>query len=117
MGVDFWFLKHSDVYMSYTTFHQIRKTLAQGIGMNLDEMKGYGGSGKWEDWNDDLIPLLNHSDCEGQLTWKECQRIYPRLREIANRVHWENEGDKELALNLADVMEECAKKKMYLEFR
>ncbi|CAM5353616.1 hypothetical protein [Bacillus safensis FO-36b] [Bacillus safensis subsp. safensis] len=40
MGLDF---THCEAHWSYSDFHGFRKRLAACIGMNLDDMEGFGG--------------------------------------------------------------------------
>ncbi len=40
MGLDF---THCEAHWSYSDFHDFRKRLAASIGMNLDDMEGFGG--------------------------------------------------------------------------
>jgi hypothetical protein len=67
--------------------------IADQIGINLLDMEGYSdrdysnpkrkkGTIKWETINDDLKYLLNHSDCDGQISPLRCKKIADRLKEI-----------------------------------
>jgi hypothetical protein len=54
----------------------------------------------------DLVPLLNHSDCEGTLSPEECERVAPTLKAIVSK--WpEDDYDRQSALNLVRYMEIC----------
>jgi hypothetical protein len=68
----------------------------------------------WEGFADDIVPFLNHSDCEGELSPDECKRVAPRLRELVSG--WEDSVTKLQALELADDMERAAAKGQYIEF-
>jgi hypothetical protein len=71
----------------------------------------------WGKIRDPIVPLLYHSDCDGQLSPTECGSIAPRLRELVE--DWEDgetSYDKYNALLLADGMEEAAKRNEPLEF-
>ena len=62
---------------------------------------------EWESLSDDIVPLLNHSDCDGELTPDECRTVAPRLRELV--AGWpDDDRDKRQALDLADGMELAA---------
>lgn len=64
-----------------------------------------------------IVPLLNHSDCDGQLTPDECRAIAPRLREIVegwNDFEWKY--DREKAIELANGMDAAAANNEPLEF-
>lgn len=68
----------------YSSFNRFRYSLGQQIGINLDDYLGYGGGGTkdLEDIKHNIMPLLNHSDCEGRLTVKEARKIAKGLQEI-----------------------------------
>lgn len=107
-------LSHIDVKWSYSSFNNFREKLAREIGVKLYEMKEFGGEIPWENVKDDIVPLLNHSDCEGHLTPEECRKVAPRLRELV--ATWENDIDKGRALSLAEGMEKAAAANENLEF-
>lgn len=71
---------------SYSGFMVFRKRLATSIGFELEEMEGFSDGGKytrtWDEINDDLVPFLNHSDCEGELAPYDCMRVASRLNDI-----------------------------------
>jgi hypothetical protein len=104
---------------SYGGFHRFRQLLAAEDGIDLERMAGFTDdfSGKpappgkpWSEVATTLAPLLNHSDCDGELTPDECIQIMPRLKEI--RVTWkENDADPwdvEKIDALIDVVTYCA---------
>jgi hypothetical protein len=101
---------------SYSGFMTFRRRLAREIGIDLEEMAGFKtvdppGSIKdpgisWETVTDAIEPLLNHSDCDGDLGYDECGRVAPRLREIV--AFWPDDYDKQQALYLVEMMEEVA---------
>lgn len=64
--------------------------------------------------DDELVPLLNHSDCDGVLTAEQCKLVAPRLLEIVG--HWKDDYDKENALMLVDGMWRAAKAGEPLQF-
>lgn len=112
MGLVF---SHGDVRWSYIAFRVFRKKLAKEIGIDLDNMKGFGGNIPFENFNDNIIPLLNHSDCDGELTVEECKRVALRLRELVSS--WSDEDhDKTEAIKLASGMEYAIKKNEPFEF-
>jgi hypothetical protein len=112
MGLDF---SPGEAHWSYGSFHDFRKRLAREIGLELEEMRGFGGSKQWEEVRDPIKHLLFHSDCEGILTVSECMVVYPRLIELVSNWDEENYHKKE-AIILADDMKYCADKKIPLEF-
>lgn len=38
--------------------------------------------------NDDLDLFLNHSDCEGKLTWQECKKIYNAMKDLDVKMNY-----------------------------
>ena len=122
MGIGFTSEKEIDFdtpSWSYSGFHRFRVELAKSIGMNLNNMKGFENNKiSWDEFEDDIIPLLNHSDCDGYLSPRICKRVAPRLRELVLMLDYnsENEYDIENGLLLADFMELCAKNNTRLIF-
>lgn len=86
--------KEKSVNFSYSGFHEFRKTLAQHIGIDLEEMDGFRkkhprdemyvkpGHRKWEDIDSPFKCFLNHSDYNGKLTFQECREMYPLIGQI-----------------------------------
>ncbi len=112
MGLDF---SHCDVWWSYSGFGEFRRRLAKEIGMDLNEMEGFDGDIPFSNFSDDIIPLLNHSDCDGELTVEECKKVAPRLKELI--YPWEDDRDKRKALGLIEGMELAIERNEPLEFK
>ena len=106
---------------------RFRRRLAREIGVCLDAMVGfqsrvgntsYDTSGcpiPWSKVHDPIVPLLNHSDCEGELSPEECRVVAPRLRELVSG--WPDEDfDKQNALRLAEGMDSADGSGQPLEF-
>jgi len=83
--------------------------------MDLDDMVGFGGNIPFHIYQDDIVPLLDHSDCEGELTPEECKQVASRLRELVSS--WKDDYDKLRVLDFADGMELAANQGEPLEFR
>ncbi len=114
MGIDFRQGKIS-AHWSFNGFNDFRRKLAREIGINLDDMWGFGGKKAWDTVNDTIVPLLNHSDCDGELSPGQCKTIEPRLRELI--ATWPYDSyDKYMATKLADIMQQCAEKNTDLIF-
>jgi hypothetical protein len=115
MGLNFKFIdgEYSKAAWSYSGFHEFRIRLARQIGIDLDNMKGFGGEKRsWDTVNDPIKPFLNHSDCDGTLSPKDCAQIAPRLKELL--AQWEPiDADAEHGIRhgaiLVRDMETCAK--------
>ena len=113
MGLGF---SHSDAHWSYSGFNRFRSRLATEIGINLSKMRGFGdGYKSWDNIKDPIVPLLNHSDCDGKLGLREMKKIAPRLRELVE-LWGEDDWDRKQALILARDMEQCVERKIQLEF-
>lgn len=78
---------------AYSSFNAFRHFLAEKININLDEYHGYGSDNAskfLEDIDHDIMPLLNHSDCDGYLSVQECERIANGLEQILKENNWMN---------------------------
>lgn len=120
MGIDF---SHTDAHWSYGGFARFREALAKHEGIDLDAMEGFRRHGddrpriSWSTVTTDLKPLLDHSDCDGQLTPEECRQVAPRLREVIDAI-WpdERDYDRRTGLELAHGMDVAAQAGEPLEF-
>ena len=112
MGVDF---SHGVGSRSYSGFQLFREEIAAEIGINLDEMEGFGGDWLWDGVEDSVRPLLDHSDCDGHLTPDECRLVAPRLRELAADAAF-SRFNEQFATQLADGMDCAAEAGENLEF-
>jgi hypothetical protein len=113
MGIDF---SLCDAHWGYGGFHRFRGRLANEIGINLDEMAGFLVNGDpWDVIKDPIKDLLDHSDCDGYLTPRQCRKIYPRLLELIK--DWSDDDyDKKQGNELANGMKKAAMKFKKLEF-
>lgn len=50
--------------------------------MNLDDMEGFGGDIPFENFTDDIIPLLNLSDSDSYLMLDVCRTVAVILRQL-----------------------------------
>ena len=68
----------------YSSFNQFRYSLAEVINIDLAEYHGYGldGTEDLASIEHDLMPLFNHSDCDGILTVEESKRIARGLKDV-----------------------------------
>lgn len=124
MGIDF---SHTTAQWSYTGFGDFRRALALFEGFELDDMDGFGGDRDWSTVHTDLAPLLNHSDCDGEMTPDECRRVAPRLCVVvdelwpAERAVWEIDPsasfNRRSGLALADGMDAAAAADEHLQFQ
>lgn len=72
MGLD---TSHGCWNGGYGRFNSFRRNIAESIGFNLREMEGFGGSISFETMDHPVKPLLDHSDCDGELTPIECSSV------------------------------------------
>ncbi|MCK9570870.1 hypothetical protein M0R72_18110 [Candidatus Pacearchaeota archaeon] len=87
MGLDFHIESNKELHAgwSYSGFMKYRRKLANEIGLVLNDMIGFGGDEEWPDAKDEpLVHLLDHSDCDGELTADQCRELLPRLKEIVD---------------------------------
>lgn len=75
---------HGAWHGSYSAFGSWRKWIAKIRGFNLLNMVGFGGDQAWSEAQkqDPLYPLLSHSDCDGELSPKECALVALGLSQI-----------------------------------
>ena len=111
MGIDF---SRGNAHWSYGGFNSFRHRLAECIGIDLDDMLGFGGDIQWDTVNDPIEPLLNHSDCDGVLTAEQCLTVAPRLAELVK--DWPDDYDKSHALELVEGMKEAIEDDADIEF-
>jgi len=81
MGLD---TTHDCWHGPYSSFNRFRYSLGRQIGIDLDSYKGYSGEGTKDliSISHNLMPLFNHSDCDGSLTVKESKSIVRGLNGI-----------------------------------
>lgn len=102
-------------YIRQTTYEEVNIYGGDVLDRNFMDLIGIQPVIKWDKVKDDIVPLLNHSDCDGILTSEECRKVAPRLRELVK--DWpDNDYDKQKALELADGMELAASRNENLEF-
>ena len=107
MGLD---CSHDCWHGAYTAFNRWRMKIAELAGIPLPLMEGYYGHHRvrdsdvpelcrpflpisWEVLQEDPIHiLLDHSDCEGRITWSDCGRLADRLEEFVLGMPEEDDG-------------------------
>lgn len=118
MGLD---TTHNCWHGPYSSFNRFRYSLAAQIGVNLNEYRGYGGNEKnLEDIEHDIMPLLNHSDCDGSLTVKESRRIIKGLNNILENFNDKLPCDynfKDKIIQFRDGCVEAVKKRQVIRFQ
>lgn len=81
MGLD---TTHNCWHGAYSSFNRFRYSLGKQIGINLDDYIGYGDNGTLDlnNLQHDLMPLFNHSDCDGALSVEESKKIANGLNQV-----------------------------------
>ena len=139
MGLNFLaigFLKPTAKW-SYSGFYVFRKNLANHLGFDLHEMKGYYkgnilnpifGTKTWESLVEEipevepLLAFFNHSDCDGVISPEECKKISPSLLElIETKFHSTTycpvtSYDYNQGLILVEMMQHCVRNNVDLQF-
>lgn len=106
---------------SYGGFNELRRRLAESAGMgNLDDYQGYGGTQPYPP-DEPLVPLLNHSDCEGELWWWQIEGLADRL--VAVSRDWPHDvpapfaSDRARVERLAELCRRCVNERGVIAFR
>lgn len=87
MGLD---TTHDAWHGPYSSFNEWREALCEALGFDLRSMRGFGGDGDWEPIklrDGFIVDLLNHSDCDGSISWSACFHIAKKLLEIYPKIH------------------------------
>lgn len=98
-------MSHEETYhCGYLTFGVYRQEVAKAWNKEFGEIyeKPYKNLSyeytdedikRWNELcNDDLDIFLNHSDCDGKLTWKECKKIYDVMKNLEIDMQGHNYG-------------------------
>lgn len=88
MGLD---TTHECWHGSYSSFNAWRRWLAGKAGFDLDSMLGFGGHTDWSTVSSGLVPLLNHSDCDGEISPDDAALIAPALDEVVENATEQDE--------------------------
>ncbi|MFD9868535.1 hypothetical protein ACFXI8_27200 [Streptomyces niveus] len=109
---------------SYAGFNQFRRRLAEHIGIDLNQMDGYGGGDSWDAVDSPLRHLLDHSDCDGELSPEQAAEVAPALHRAMSVLSATNDSgdflwsyDREHGEELVQLLELCAREKAPVLFR
>ncbi len=132
MGIDFTYKKRKEnekmPHWSYSGFNRFREKIANELGINIREMEGWGridftdeqhtefnkNAKKWKNVQNPIKYLLNHSDCDGQISAKRCGKIAEIIDKAV--IDWDDDYDKESGKLLAKAMRTCFLKNTPLIF-
>jgi len=103
MGVEF---HPGHLSTTYGGFHDFRSKIVESLGYTMS----YGDmiDNHCVDFMKDepIYPLLNRSDCDGELTVEELKQILTQCQTVVNS--WDSEDDiKEFGLEFIDSIEVC----------
>lgn len=108
---------------SYLGFGQFRRRLARHIGVDLEQMYGFGGEGDWSTIASPLRHLLDHADDRGELTPAQAAELAPALRralaELAQDVDPDDlawDYDRRAGAELVQLLELCVAEGLPVEF-
>lgn len=108
---------------SYTGFGIFRRKLASHIGIDLTEMKGFGGEEDWSTVTSPLRHLLDHSDCDGELSPQQAAELAPALQQaifaLARDPDYGHtwDYDRRAGMELVELLARCASENVPVLFR
>jgi len=111
MGLD---TTHNCWHGPYSSFNKFRKAIAKYAGVDLDEMIGFGGNKSFSLITHDIVPLLDHSDCDGEISVEDAKRIVSGLNLIIPNIN--EEYIKADAIQFRDGCLEAILKNEVIEF-
>ena len=107
-------LHPGNLRMSYSGFNALRRDISNLFGVNLGTMKGFGGSAEWNTFPEQgLVPLLNHSDCDGELSVADMKLIVPCLKPCVDKLI---EYHRSYCQTLIDDMESAISNNKKIDF-
>ena len=93
----------------YSSFNRFRYSLGHQIGIDLDDYAGYGKTGVKDltKIEHELMPLFNHSDCDGILTVEESKQIVIGLNKVLENFNDKIEADYDFKENIIQFRDGC----------
>lgn len=115
MGLD---TTHDCWHGPYSYFNAFRAQIAKVVHIDLHAMYGFGGDVPWSSIRDEpLVILLNHSDCDGEISPADAAALARRLREIIPLIPDHPDDVRGDAIKFATGCEAAAASNEYVEFR
>ncbi|MGW4270823.1 hypothetical protein ACWEGQ_00295 [Streptomyces seoulensis] len=109
---------------SYAGFNKFRRRLADHIGIDLDQMRGFGGDGDWATVASPLRHLLDHADDKGELTPQQAVELAPALQQALFDLARTNDADdffwyydRRAGMELVELCARCASENIPVLFR
>lgn len=100
------------VRISYSGFGNFRKALARTLDFDLANCAGYDGFDNLPDHP--LSILFDHSDCDGEMDWEDCLKLWPYLLAASEVIE---EDWSVFCREFAESLKMCASQKLDLKFR
>lgn len=118
MGLD---TSHNCWHGAYSSFMRFRRSLGAQIGIVLDSYNDYGGTSgiHSSQIQHDLMPLFNHSDCDGELSVKESEQIVKGLNSVLENFNESIEADfdfKDKIIRFRDGLLDAISKNEVVDF-
>ena len=107
MGLD---TTHNCWHGPYSSFNRFRESLAEQIGISLDDYIGYDNPNATKELRSikhNIRPLLNHSDCDGILPLRQCKLIVDGLNDILENFNDKIEADYNFKENIIQFRDGC----------
>ena|SRR5690606_34976297 len=106
MGLD---TSHNCWHGSYSSFNRFRYSLGHQIGIDLYDYAGYGSKGVKDlaKIEHELMPLFNHSDCDGILTVEESKQIVIGLNKVLENFNNKIEADFDFEEKIIQFRDGC----------
>jgi hypothetical protein len=106
MGLD---TSHNCWHGRYSFFNRFRYSLGHQIGIDLDDYYGYGKTGVKDltKIEHELMPLFNHSDCDGILTVEESKKIVIGLNKVLQNFNDKIEYHYDFKENIIQFRDGC----------
>ena len=112
MGLDF---SHGDAHWAYSGFDLFRRKIAS-IVMETEIDNLYDGRMIYKYMSaEPIYPFINHSDCDGELTPDELEKLIPQLEDAVNKLE-DEDTDKARGLELIKGMKEALRNNNNLRF-
>lgn len=103
---------------SYGGFMRFRERLCESAGLgDIHEYEGFGGEKRWPSRDvQPLVPLLYHSDCDGQLWGWECEGLANAIRATV-RLWPDDDWDRQYGELIASMFERAEQGDGMVAFR
>jgi hypothetical protein len=106
---------------AYSSFNRFRARICETAGLgNIYDYLGYGGNKPYPvNQEEPLMILIDHSDCDGEISAEDCKPLQNALIELRKKTDPDNPDDEEFRHRLTqfiDGLEDAIKHKDSVEF-